>query len=94
METLQTSPRRPLFAFWRWRRRTWAMVLPLALAIYILSAVPVTFAAHKLIKRNQTAVMIVCVPFLPVVICAKNVPALDAVMEWEFKTLAKTFGPP
>lgn len=85
--------KRSVFQFWRWRFRTWALVLPITLVVYVLSAVPVTFCAHKLV-HNRPVQMVLCIPFLPVFACANHSSGLAAVMQWEFKTMAVVFGPP
>jgi hypothetical protein len=91
-DPIPNLPPRNVFAFWRWRRRSLALALPIAIASYFVSAVPVTFAAHKW-SNNRTVQMVVCVPFLPVFFCSKHSSSLATFMRWEFETLTKHLGP-
>jgi hypothetical protein len=91
-EPVPDRPPRNVFAIWRWRRRSLALALPIVIVIYVVSAVPVCFAAHKMFN-NRTLQMVVCLPFMPVYLGANHSSSLGAFMQWEFTTMAEWFGP-
>jgi hypothetical protein len=73
------------FMPWRWRRWTWALLLPLTLLAYFLSAVPMLrltsyFAKNGNLKSDYPYVRLA---YRPVWMIDANCKPVKAVVDWE-----------
>lgn len=86
-------PKRSRFAVWRWKKRTWALMAPLILAGYLLSAAPVIYTIRRCeLRRDPLVKSVVFTVYFPAGMLNANSEAYRNVLEWQMATMESAFG--